>query len=413
MLIKLGPRKDVWSAMKIIHRPLGNCFLALVCTALFCVCTAAATPSVHKVAEHTELKPLEMLIGGRTVRTPSASISAFGGNEYTSQWPGSYFRVAFNGPTVFFRVGKNEEILHIVADHLAAMVLVRPEPGVYEVQGLGSGAHEVSIFVATESQAAPNAFDGFAVPEAETALAPRERHRQVEFIGDSHTVGYGNTSGKRTCTKDEVWADTDNSQAFGPLIAAHYGADYQINAISGRGIIRNYNGFKADTLPEVYPFILFDKKQHYDDPSWEPQLIVIGLGTNDFSTPLNPGERWKTRDELHADFEAIYTRFLQQLRARYLQAHIIVWATDLAQNEIATEASKIVAQRKRQGDAHITFLLVRNLRFRACDWHPSVMDDKIISDNLQHLIDADRQLWPNMDQNVATPAMLNGRAEVP
>jgi hypothetical protein len=150
MLIKLGPQKDVWSAMKIIHRLFGNCFLALVCTTLFCVRTAAATPSVHKVVEHTELKPWEMLTGGRTVRTSSASISAFGGNEYTSQWPGSYFRVAFNGATVFFRVGKNEEILHIVADHLAAMALVRPEPGLYEIQGLGTGAHEVSIFIDSE-----------------------------------------------------------------------------------------------------------------------------------------------------------------------------------------------------------------------------------------------------------------------
>jgi hypothetical protein len=150
MLIKLGPQKDVWSAMKIIHRLFGNCFLALVCTTLFCVRTAAATPSVHKVVEHTELKPLEMLTGGRTVRTSSASISAFGGNEYTSQWPGSYFRVAFNGATVFFRVGKNEEILHTVADHLAAMALVRPEPGLYEIQALGTGAHEVSIFIDSE-----------------------------------------------------------------------------------------------------------------------------------------------------------------------------------------------------------------------------------------------------------------------
>src|SRR6185312_14756892 len=108
---------------------------------------------------------------------------------------------------------------------------------------------------------------------------------QIEFIGDSHTVGYGNTSRTRECTQDDVWKTTDNSQSFGPLIAGHYAADYQINAISGRGIVRNYNGTPGDTLPVAYPYVLFDKKEEYSDPHWKPQIIVISLGTNDFSTP--------------------------------------------------------------------------------------------------------------------------------
>jgi hypothetical protein len=40
-------------------------------------------------------------------------------------------------------------------------------------------------------------------------------------------------------------ATTDNSQAFGPKVAKHYAADYQVNAISGRGIVRNFNGSPA------------------------------------------------------------------------------------------------------------------------------------------------------------------------
>jgi lysophospholipase L1-like esterase len=204
--------------------------------------------------------------------------------------------------------------------------------------------------VVTESQDAPNVFGGFGIPAGERALPLRKPHRQIEFIGDSHTVGYGNTSPKRDCTNDDVWATTDNSQNFGPLTANHYHADYQINAISGRGIVRNYNGFAADTLPIAYPYVLFDKKQQYNDAEWKPQIIVIALGTNHFSMPLNPGEKWKTRDELHSDYETTYLHFLQSLRARNPEAYIIVWATDMANGEIESESQKVVQQMKAQGE---------------------------------------------------------------
>lgn len=138
-------------------------FAHLVCTTLFCAPVEATAPSVHKLAGPAALKPLEMSIGGRTLRTPSASINDFDRNEYTSQWPGIYFRAAFRGNKVFFRVGKSEEILHIVVDHFPAIPLVKPEPGVYEVQDLAGDAHTVSIFVATESQAGPNIFGGLAI----------------------------------------------------------------------------------------------------------------------------------------------------------------------------------------------------------------------------------------------------------
>ena len=119
-----------------------------------------------------------------------------------------------------------------MVDQQAPIVLVKPEPGVYRVSGLADGAHTVRIEVVTESQAGPNSFGGFSLPPTASPLpAPREK-RQIEFIGDSHTVGYGNISTKHECTEEEVWETTDNSLAYGPLMATHYEADYQINAIS-------------------------------------------------------------------------------------------------------------------------------------------------------------------------------------
>jgi lysophospholipase L1-like esterase len=271
--------------------------------------------------------------------------------------------------------------------------MVDPQAGVYRLSGLEDRRHEVTVFVVTEAQSAPNHFGGLGITSGEKAFTPEKRDRQMEFIGDSHTVGYGNTSSKRECTSDEVWATTDTSQAFGALTANHYHADYQVNAISGRGIVRNYNGFTADTIPQAYPYVLLDKKQVYSAPNWHPQVIVIALGTNDFSTTLNRGEKWKSRDELHSDYEATYVRFLHSLRAANPDAYIILWATDMADGEIESEVRKVVQQAKAQGETRIGFIPIDRLSFSACHSHPSLPDEKAISDKLVQFIDSNPAIW--------------------
>jgi lysophospholipase L1-like esterase len=353
----------------------------------------AATVSVHRVAQWPQSHPLPMRTGGRMLQAPAAQNADFGGKTYTSQWPGSYFRAAFQGSDVYFRVGKAHEILHIRVDGQKVATLVKPTPGVYEVSGLSNGRHTVGVYVATESQTAPNTFDGFAIPEQEKALRLPRWKRQMEFIGDSYTVGYGNLSPTRNCTTQQVWARTDDTQAFGPLVAGHYHAAYQVNAISGRGVVRNYNGFKADTVPEAYPYVLFDKQQKYVNRGWRPQVIVVGLGTNDFTTKLHAGERWKTRAALHSDYEATYAKFLKRLRARHPHALVIVWAADVANGEVAAEASKVVDRLREQGYRKLVFLEIRGLQFHACDSHPTLEDDKTIAQKLIDAIDAHRGVW--------------------
>ena len=353
----------------------------------------AQVARIEEVVPPSSLSPLPMEVGGRSLRKATLSSSGFGPDEYLSQWPGGYFETAFAGKDVYFRVGTAHEILHIVVDRQVPIVLNNPDAGVYRLSGMGSGKHAVSVFVVTEAQPAPNHFGGFAIAKAEKNLPIEKRDRQIEFIGDSHTVGYGNTSSKTECTQEEVWATTDTSQVFGALTANHYHADYQVNAISGRGIVRNYGGSPGDALPEAYPYVLFDRAQAYRDPAWKPRVIVISLGTNDFSTPLHAGEKWKTRDELHADYETTYVRFIQGLRAQNPDAYILLWATDMADGEIESEVRKVTNLAKAQGDRRIEFIPIDHLAFSGCHGHPSLADDKTISDKLIRSIDAHPQVW--------------------
>ena len=335
-------------------------------------------------------------IGGRYQAGTSLSRTSAGAAiitvTATYQWPGAYFEGAFKGDEVTVRLKDGVNILKIFIDGNLHDTLNKPGEIIKTYKGLGEGQHIIRIERATEDQSATSTFEGFFAP-AGPMLAIKPRARQIEFIGDSYTVGYGNTSPKPSCTRDEVWATTDTTQAFGPLTAKHYDADYQINAISGRGVVRNYGGFIADTLPQAYPYVLFDKQTKYDDPDWKPQIIVVGLGTNDFTTPLHDGEKWKTRDDLHKDYEATYVKFVQELRANNPHAWFILMATDQVDGEIQSEVNKVIAALQAAGESRIAFLPMNGLSFGGCDHHPTVADDKKVSDELIAFIDQHPDIW--------------------
>jgi lysophospholipase L1-like esterase len=139
--------------------------------------------------------------------------------------------------------------------------------------------------------------------------------------------------------------------------------------------------------------VLLDHAARYGQGGWHPQVLVIALGTNDFSTALTPTEKWKSRDELRADYESTYLEFLKSLRARNPQAFILVWATDMAEGEIESEAGKVVAQLRSEGDQHIEFVPIHGLAMTGCDWHPSLADDEAIAGTLIRTIDARRADW--------------------
>lgn len=321
------------------------------------------------------------------------------------QWPGTYWETGFTGTGAAIRIGPGDVSLRVTVDGGRPRALVRPRAGFYRIDGLAPGAHRLRVQVVSESQAGPTAFGGIYALPGTVARALPVRARRIEFIGDSHTVGYGNTSGKNECTQAEVWETTDTAQGVAGQLAAAYRADYRVNAISGRGVVRNYNGGQGDTLPKAYPFALLDHDVRADDAGWRPQLIVVSLGTNDFSTPLHNGERWAMRDALHADYEARYMAFVRKLRAAHPGAFVLLWATDMADGEIATEGDRVAERLRAAGDRRVAMVRVNGLRFAGCHGHPDVADDRAIAGALSAYVDAHPEVWR------PRPAARAGRAK--
>ncbi|USI73023.1 SGNH/GDSL hydrolase family protein [Sphingomonas morindae] len=332
---------------------------------------AAPAPKVAPAEAPPALRALPVVAEGRVVRGGDAAAPVF-----TRQWPGTAFETGFTGRRAFFRLGAGRVILVASVDGAEIARLTAPAPGLYAVTGLAEGRHRLRVAIVSESQAGPTRFEGFhAGPEARTAPLPAPA-RRIEFIGDSHTVGYANRSTTRQCDEATVWATTDTDAGLPGQLARLFGATYRVNAISGRGVVRNYNGFAADSLPKAYGKALFGADAPAaDDRGWAPQVLVVALGTNDFTTALHAGERWPDRDALHREFEQSYGRFLAQLRARHPDALILVWATDMAEGEIEAEAGAVVRQRQAAGDRAIAFVPVDHLALSSCNQHPSLADD--------------------------------------
>jgi len=330
--------------------------------------------------------PLEVYVGGRvvtqTIKDDSFRLftSAKDAVRYTYQWPGVYFEAAFSGDSVDAKIDDDQNNLYLWVDGVHKLTLTRPGKTTVSLKDLGPGPHVVRLEKSTETQSTIGSFAGFTVPDADDALPAPVYQRRIEFIGDSHTVGYGNTSRGTICTPDDVRDTTDTSQAFAPLTAKHFGAAYRINAFSGRGIVRNYNGLApGDTLPVLYRYTLFDHSALARDDGWTPDVVVVSLGTNDFSTALNPGEKWATRDALKADAVRTYADFVKSLRAKYPNVHIVMMASDVKPGEIADNMKSAAALAQSEGVGDLESFVFTGLDWKACNFHPSLNDDVLLS----------------------------------
>lgn len=302
-----------------------------------------------------ELQQLPTHTGGRVL----ASSNSVGEKSYEYSWPSVYFETAFKGDTLMLKFDDDQNIFQLIVDENTPVIVNKPGKQDYVVQGLTDGKHYVRLEKITETQSNTGHFHGFYSDDKPVSLPKRKR--RIEFIGDSFTVGYGNTSPSQECTNEEVYATTHSQLAFGPLVAKHFNADYQINASSGFGIVRNYNGTSPDkNLIGLYPFTLHHNNYIYAS-DWQPQVIVIGLGTNDFSTKLNEGERWKTRAELQQDYVSKYTHFVNTLYSNNPKAQFILMASDQIEGEIATQVSKVITNLKADGLKKIDSIIFSGL----------------------------------------------------
>ncbi|WP_309115393.1 cellulose binding domain-containing protein [Saccharothrix sp.] len=307
-------------------------------------------------------------------------------------WPGIYFEGRVRGTGVGIVLDDANNDYDVQVDGTTVATLVTPGKTTHWVNGLSNTEHRVRLVKRTESTWAAGQFGGFVAAQGGQVLEkPAARTRQIEFIGDSQTVGYGNMSTQRDCsTNGGVNRNTNSDLSYGALTARSLNADYQVNAFSGLGMVRNYNGGSPNVTYRTYydRALLHVEGDVWQNPgTWKPQLVVIGLGTNDFSTAINPGEPW-TPESLVAAYKSAYQGFLDKLRTRY-GAGTTILVSAHGSGTLPDAARQVVRDRNNQGDSRVRFWGYDGsaaLDLLGCDWHFSARDHRLLSGSLADYI---------------------------
>ena len=212
-----------------------------------------------------------------------------------------FMKAASDGECYFnvFVDGKQTSVVHLTGDTLVCLA-----------SGLSGQSHEIRLQKRSEGEFGKATIEGYLAAEGAVLSAPPKRGRMIEFIGDSITCGYG-TEGK---DRDEPFmVSTENCDlSYACIIARYFDADYTLISHSGRGAARNYGDTLSVSQVTMKDRMMrtfdMDAGRMWDFGSCRPDIVVINLGSNDFSTEPHPSE---------SEFKAAYHEILSRIRKNY------------------------------------------------------------------------------------------------
>jgi len=327
-------------------------------------------------AQNAEPARIPVHVSGRVAVDPDGSMR-FG-------WPGVYFEGRFKGTGLRVVLENGPDRLRLLIDGVERKRFEEAGARVdSKIEGLADSEHSFRLEKLAETQGGFSRLIGFyPIDGAHPLPAPPGNARQIEIIGDSWSVGYGDTSPARTCPGEGVHNSTDTQQAYGALVAHHFNADYRINAFSGFGISRNYGGSSPGmNLPAIYPRLIPGALTPVETSpgDWHPQIIVINLGTNDFSTPLHAGEAWPDDKALREAYRTRYIEFAQRLIANKPDVRLILMGSDA----FIADVEQVAAALRGAAPGRISTIHMGGLELTGCDWHPSLKDQQHLADLVQ------------------------------
>ncbi|MGA9294032.1 MAG: SGNH/GDSL hydrolase family protein [Ignavibacteriaceae bacterium] len=290
-------------------------------------------------------------------------------------WAGVYITARFEGTSCSIRLDDTKNEYAVIIDDHAPRLLKTNEDTIYEVaSGLKESVpHIIMIQKRTEPLVGKGIFMGFILDKGKKLLTPPKRPgRRIEFIGNSITSGYGVEGKNHDC---HFSVETENAcMSYAAITARALNADYSLVSYSGRGVVRNYgdkNKTSINPMPSLYDrTCFFDSAKHWNFNEWTPQVVVINLGTNDFSTQPFPDKRV---------FQGAYNKLINRVRSLYPMITIFCICGPMIGEPCLSEIKEVVEQQQMiEGRNKDVFFIeikrsIMNDSDWGCDWHPNIM----------------------------------------
>lgn len=304
----------------------------------------------------------------------------------TFDWPGVLIEASFTGPALTLLLEDGNNLYNLTLDGDTSVLWTYRDQASYPVAtDLGPGLHTIRLVKRTEFNGAVGTFRGFSFPEGGGLAPPPPRPaRRIEVIGDSITAGYGVEGDSPTCPYS---AQTQNIEAtYAAILGRSLKAEVMFTAVSGIGVIRNYND---PDLISGAPMTARYERAIADDPAtrwnfraWKPDVIIINLGTNDFSTTPQPTQ---------AIFVQAYIDLLNTIRRHYPLTPIIAMSPPIIQEPAATYIQTAVNHMNTaQRDTNVHYFAFTPTlvvpQDYGCDYHPNVAGQQKIADQLQPVV---------------------------
>lgn len=210
-----------------------------------------------------------------------------------------------------------------------------------------------------------------------------EKSRKIEFIGDSITCGYGVDAADQN---EDFSTTTENGEkTYAAIAAKALNADYHIISWSGIGVYSSYtessNPNQKSLMPSVYDKTAASdlSGEMWDFSQWQPDVVVINLGTND--------NTWTKGIEERVDkFGAAYYDFIVQVRRDNPNAFIICSLGIMGSKLLPEIKEQVALYSENTGDYRITTFEFDyrdgvNDGFGA-DFHPSAVTHQKAADKL-------------------------------
>lgn len=305
------------------------------------------------------------------------------GNAMRCEWGGCYATARFTGTAISVRV-KDEgfNLLQVIVDGEFKRVLrldrVKGETVYPLVDGLTDGVHEIEIHKRTEPKIGDILFYGFEGAKLVPGNPPPER--RIETVGDSISAGYGNEGPGGAC--GFVNSEENEYLTYGAIAAKQLNADHSTLAWSGKTQYE-MRIFLDKSLPAV------TTGPKWDFAQWQPQVVVLNLGTNDFAN-VDPGQ---------GRFVRQYLELMHDVRAAYPKAFVVITLGSMLSDAYPetrhnlTQARtyfKVVVQKlKDNGETNFGFLEFPEQNHAdglGCGYHPSLKTHQLMADRLTAFI---------------------------
>lgn len=326
--------------------------------------------------------------GPQTISAANPNISYIGRFNFadpeapTFDWPGTTIEAAFSGTAVTLLLEDGNNLYNLYLDGEETLLWTYADQTTYTVASdLAAGRHQLRLVKRTEFDGAVGTFRGLHLPDGGSIQPPPERpSRRIEFIGDSITAGYGVEGESPTCPYSSLTQNIE--QTFAAIIGRELEAEVMTTAVSGIGVIRNYQEpdmISAEPMTVRYErAVADDATTRWDFGRWKPDLIVIVLGTNDFSTSPRPSQ---------PIFVQAYIDLLNTIRRYHPLTPILAVVPPLLPGPATGYIETAVAHmNENQHDPNVYYLAPQaNLVLASdygCDYHPNVSGQRKIADEL-------------------------------